>query len=211
MIRVLLVDDHPVVMDGLRAALEADPDIDVVGRARTFADGRRALLSLKPDVAVVDVRLPDGSGLELVGLVPDTAYLVLSSYGTPQYVDAARRLGASGFHLKTASSPMLVDAVKRIAGGGIAFDPELVRQARRSPWQPLSTRQKETVRLLMLGRSNDEIGAEIGISEKTVEAHLTRLFARFKVDTRIDLALRAEREGWLELPPAEEERPPDPT
>lgn len=205
LIRVLLVDDHPLSMDGLGAALGADRGIEVVGRAQTQAQGRAALQRLQPHVAVLDIHLPDGSGLQLVGLVPDTRYLLLSYFGAPQYVDAAKRLGASGFFLKTAPTPSLVAAVKRIAAGGSAFDPEALRAAREGSWEPLTTRQKEIVRLVMEGRSNDEVGAHLHVSSKTVEAYLGRLFARFKVDTRLDLALRAEREGWLDLPALDEQ------
>jgi DNA-binding NarL/FixJ family response regulator len=201
LIRVLLVDDHPLVTDGLCTALEADPAIVVAGVARTLEAARAELERLAPEVAVIDIRLPDGSGLALVGANPSTASILLSSYGTPQYVDAALRLGASGFFLKTAPSEVLVDAVKRVAAGGTAYDPDVMRRSAGTPWHALSERQREVVRLVVAGRSNDEIGAALGLSRKTVEAHLGRLFERFGTATRTELALRAEREGWLDVPP----------
>ena len=125
------------------------------------------------------------------------AIVVLTAYDYPQYAEAALRLGAAGFVLKTAPMAELLDAIRRAAGGGLAFG---VRP-RASDRARLSRRELEVVRLVVDGRSNDEIGAALGIGAKTVETHLARLFERFAIASRTELATRALREGWLDVPP----------
>jgi DNA-binding NarL/FixJ family response regulator len=125
------------------------------------------------------------------------AVVVLSAYDYPQYADAALRLGAAGFVVKSAPLEELVDAIKRAAAGGMAFG---VRPGRDRP--RVSPRELEVVRLVVDGRSNDEVGAALGIGVKTVETHLRRLFERFEIRSRTELAARALREGWLDIPPA---------
>ncbi len=202
LIDILLVDDHPLISEGLRSGLEADPELRVIAVATSLAKARSALERLHPRVAVVDIRLADGSGLELIDPGTTTAWIVLSSFGTPQYIDAARRLGAAGFFLKSSPTATLIAGIKRVAAGGLAFDPEVVsRETVAGRWRPLSERERDVVRLLVEGHSNDEIGQELGITRKTVEAHLAHLYERFGCASRTELAVRAEREGWLDLPP----------
>ena len=122
--------------------------------------------------------------------------VVLSAYDYPQYADAAVRLGAAGYVIKTAPLEELVDAIRRAAGGGEAFGDRPARGAAR-----VSPRELDVVRLVVEGRSNDEISAALGIGVKTVETHLRRLFERFQVASRTELAARALRGGWLDLPP----------
>ena len=124
--------------------------------------------------------------------------IVLTAYDYPQYAEAALSLGAAGFVLKTAPLPELIDAIRRVAAGGLAFAvrPRTTRRAH------LTAREHDVVRLVADGRSNDEIGATLGIGSKTVETHLSRIFERFGVSSRAELAARAVREGWLDVPPA---------
>ena len=124
--------------------------------------------------------------------------MLLTSFGYPQYVDAAIRNGASGYVLKTAPIGELVDAIRRAAAGGMSFS---VRPGNGTDPHP-TARELDVVRLVVEGRSNDEIGAALGIGSKTVETHLHRLYERFGVGSRTELATRALREGWLEVPPA---------
>jgi DNA-binding NarL/FixJ family response regulator len=123
---------------------------------------------------------------------------VLTAYDYPQYADAALRLGAAGFVLKTAPIAELVDAIRKVAVGGLAFSVRPVG----APITRLSRREHDVVRLVADGRTNDEIGAELGIGSKTVETHLARLFERLGVGSRTELATRALREGWLDVPPS---------
>ena len=127
------------------------------------------------------------------------AIIVLTAYDYPQYAEAALRLGAAGFVLKTAPLPELVDAIRRVAAGGLAFSvrPTSAGLARLSP------REHDVVRLVADGRTNDEIGSALKIGSKTVETHLARLFERLGVASRTELAIRAVREGWLDVPPGD--------
>ncbi len=203
-IDVLLVDDHPVVLDGVTAALAAESDLRVVGRATTVVEARAALATSEPDVVLVDIRLPDGSGLDLVAEAaarqPRPAWIVLSSFETPQYLAVAMEIGAVGYLLKTAPTAEIVAAVRAAARGGVAFTAAQLAAARASGVVRLSQVDRGIVHGLLDGRSNDEIGAAVGIAERTVEVHLSRLYDRFGVTSRTELALLAEREGWLDLP-----------
>ncbi len=203
-VRLLLVDDHPVVLGGLAAGLNQQDDLCVVATAGSVAQAVTALAQHRVDVALVDIRLPDGSGLELLtskqahGQGP--AWIVLSSFETPQYLRAAFKLGAAGYLLKTAPLDDLAAAIRRVADGGVAFDAGQFAAIRTSDDVHLTMRERTIVKALLAGRSNDEIAAELGVARKTVEAHLTRLFARFEVATRTELALRADRDRWLDMP-----------
>jgi two-component system response regulator DesR len=202
---VLLVDDHPLVTERLEARLGGEPDIEVILSVPTLSRAEEAIRTHRIDVIICDVRLPDGSGFELLdragSSVQPPRFIMLSSFDTPQYVDAAQRLGASGFLLKTAPTEEIVAAVRRVHAGGSAYDLHLVRAGAEAPWRPLSARDRDVVAALIRGRSNDEIAADLHISRKTVEAHLSRLFARAGALSRTELAIRAERERWLDLPP----------
>lgn len=140
---------------------------------------------------MIDIRLPDGTGFDLIDRTLATRWLLLSSFGSWQYFQAATDAGASGFFLKTNPTHVLVDTVKRVARGETAFDPSLLEIAwvagRR---RPLSEREQDIVRLLLEGRSNDEIAGVLGIARKTVETHLARLYERFECASRTELALR---------------------
>ena len=122
-VRVLLIDDHPVVLDGLTIALEAH-GIEIAGRARTLEEARALLATVQAEVALLDLRLPDGSGTDLLAgaeVAGGPAFIVLSTFQTPQYVAAAVALGASGFVAKTAPTEDIVEAVRVVADGGTAF------------------------------------------------------------------------------------------
>jgi DNA-binding NarL/FixJ family response regulator len=202
MTRVLIVEDSPLVASGMRTTLTGHEDIEVVGEATSVADAAAAIREQTVDVAVVDVRLPDGTAFDLIRKLNDLdqppAYLIVSSFDLAQYVDAALHLGASGYLLKTAPTTEIVRAVMTVADGGWAFDPDLVRKASSAKWIRLSERDRQVIRGVVAGRSNDEIGVDLGISRKTVEAHVSKLLLRFGVGSRVELAARAEREQWLE-------------
>lgn len=195
-IRVAIVEDHPVVREGTAALLAGRAGLAVVGTAATLEEARRLLDPARVDVLLLDVRLGTESGLRLLeDRPPIPAVVVLTAYDYPQYVEAAFRLGASGFVLKTAPVSQLLAAIRRVADGGLAFER---RPGRDGP--PLTARELEVAHLVVEGRSNDEIGAALGIAPKTVEAHLRRMFERHGIQSRTELATRALREGWLELP-----------
>lgn len=209
-VRVLLIDDHPIVLEGLAMALEAH-DLEVVAQAHTLAEARALLDTCAADVALLDLRLPDGSGTALLseaeGDVGGPAFIVLSTFHTPQYVAAAVALGASGFVVKTAPIEEIVRAVRSVAAGGTAFPRDQVRPG-RSHWVPLTRREHAVIAGVLAGRTNDELSADLRLARKTIEAYLTRLFLRHGVLSRTELAILAEREQWLSLPVREGGRPP---
>jgi DNA-binding NarL/FixJ family response regulator len=196
-IRIGIVDDHLVVLEGLAASLAHQGGIEIAWSAATLADARAALEGGDCDVVLVDVRLPDGSGLDLIvrsGEGP--AFLVLSSFDRPLYARAAVERGASGYLLKTAPTSDIVAAIEAAAAGKTTFQTHHLDALARAA-APTS-RELQVVRLVAGGLSNDEIAARLSLSHKTVEAYLTRLFDRWGVATRTELALLAEREGWLD-------------
>ncbi len=152
---------------------------------------------------LLDIRLGDDSGLRLLDTVETAdgrrpAIVVLTAYSYPQYAEAALRLGAAGFVLKTAPLARLVDAIRRAAGGEMAFE---VRPPASGTERP-TVRELDVVRLVVEGRSNDEVGVALGIGSRTVETHLRHLYERFGLASRTELTARALREGWLDLPPS---------
>ncbi len=197
-VTVLLVDDHPLVLGALRQAVDGDESFEV-HTAASLSEGREALRRLQPAVMVCDVRLPDGSGLKLIEEAKatnnGTACLVLSSFATTQYVATARRLGAAGYLLKTEPTDTIIAAIRTIAAGGSVFGPLAagVHEEFR-----LTMREREVVAAVVSGLTNDEIAGRLGISRKGVEAHLSRLYERAGVASRTELAIRAEREAWLD-------------
>jgi DNA-binding NarL/FixJ family response regulator len=197
LIRVGIVDDHPVVRDGTAALLDRQDGIEVVGTAGGLDEAAALLAPDAVDVVLLDIRLGADSGLTLLERRSDAggpAIVILSAYDYPQYAEAALRLGAAGFVLKTAPVRDLVDAIKRAAAGGFAF------QVRPGPAMRLSVRELDVVKLVIEGLSNDEIGVRLGIGIKTVETHLHRIFTRFDVRSRTELAARALGEGWVDTP-----------
>ena len=203
LIRVAIVDDHPVVRDGTAALLAAQDGLEIVGTAGSIDEAAALIAATRVDVVLLDIRLGTDSGLRLLadgrteatGGQPKPAIVVLTAYDYPQYAEAALRLGAAGFVLKTAPLAELLDAIGRAAAGGFAVG---VRP--RPVGVNLTGRELEVVRLVVEGRTNDEIGVALGIGSKTVETHLRRLFERFGAASRTELATRALREGWLDIP-----------
>jgi DNA-binding NarL/FixJ family response regulator len=195
-IRVAVVDDHPVFRDGTAALLAREPDIEVVGLGGSLADARAILAADHPaEVLILDVRLGEDSGLTLLGDASRTAVIVFSAFDYPQYHHVALRAGAAGFVPKSVETRELVAAVRAAAAGKLVFD----RRA-GDPAPALTPRERDVVRLVTDGRTNDEAGAALGVSAKTIEAHLGRIFERAGVQSRTELAAKAIREGWLELP-----------
>ena len=196
-IRVGIVDDHPVVRAGMTALLREYPDLEVVATADSVESGRQLLRGVMTDVVLLDLRLGQKSGLELLADRDNSAngpaVVVLTAFDHAEYAAAACRLGAAGFVLKTAPIAQLVEAI-RLAAAGV----KLSLSGLSEP--TLTTREQQIVRCIVDGWTNDEIGAKLSISTKTVEGHLSRLFARQGVVSRAELASRAVLEGWLDVP-----------
>ena len=198
-ITVAIVDDHPVLRDGIASLLAKEHDMEVVALGESVADAD-SILGTEVDVVLLDVRLGTQSGLSALQRSAERrpAVVVLTAYGYPQYAEAALRLGASGFVLKNGPIDDLLAAIRAAASGGLYFG---VRPAQRLA---LSERELDVVRKVVEGLSNDEIAVTLGISPKTVESHLRRIFERVGVASRTELATRALREGWLDLPGSHE-------
>ncbi len=201
-IRVVLVDDHPAILDAVGAAVRSAPDLALAGTARSL-DEARALLggrgAAAADVVVTDVQLAgEAEGLRLLEAVgPEgPAILLLSSFDQPPLIRTAFERGAAGYLLKTSEVRDILAAIRTVAGGGTAFSASMLRAIRSAPRRP-SDREIEVLSLVCDGASNDEVGAHLGVTEKTVESHLRRLFDRYGVLSRTELAVLALREGWV--------------
>lgn len=194
MIRVAVVDDHPLVREGTAALVGRCDDMQIAGVAATLDELRPLLAAGSVDVLLLDLRLGNESGFDLLRSThaPMPAVIVLTSYDYPQYADAALRLGAVGFVVKTAPTAELLDAIRHAAAGGLHFG------VRPDAAVALTDRERQVVQHVIDGASNDEIGALLGISTRTVESHLRRLFERLGLASRTELASRALLEGWLD-------------
>jgi two-component system response regulator NreC len=211
-IRVLVVDDHAVVRSGIRLLLAQEPDIEPVGEAST---GREAIFearSLKPDVVLMDVVMPDQTGLEALPRLlhehPGIKVLLLSMQDDPRYVREAFAAGASGYVLKEAADTEVVDAVREVARGGRYVNPELgarlvaaeAEAQRRAEEDPLSEREREVLRLLALGHTNQEIARQLYISVRTAETHRAHIMQKLGLTSRAELVRYAMSRGLLETP-----------
>lgn len=202
MIRVFLVDDHEVVRRGIAALLDAERDIEIVGEAASVQQALARIPAAAPDVVVLDVRLPDGSGIEvcryLHGLPAPIRSLLLTSYDDDEAVQAAVLAGAAGYLLKEVSGNRLVEGVRRIADGQSLLDPaitELVLRRLREPEDVdpriarLTVRERQILDRIADGMTNREIGAELFIAEKTVKNAVTGLLAKLQMQRRTQVAV----------------------
>jgi len=208
--RVLIVDDHAVVRSGLKLVLEADEGIEPIGEAGSARDAIFEARSLKPDVILLDVVMPDQSGLEIIPQLldenPETKVLVLSMQDDPRYVREAFDAGASGYVLKEAADSEVVAAVREVAGGGRYVDPELgarlvaaeSAERRRAEEDPLSEREGEVLRLLALGHTNQEIAKQLYISVRTAETHRAHIMQKLRLSSRAELVRYALDRGLLD-------------
>jgi two-component system response regulator NreC len=209
-IHVLVVDDHAVVRTGLRLLLDAEADIEVVGEAGDVQTAVFEAREKKPDVVLMDVVMPGQSGIEGVPQVlneaPDCKVLVLSMQDDPRYVREAFGAGASGYVLKEAVDAEVVAAVREVAGGGRYVHPalgarlvEVEAEAKaRQEADPLSDREREVMRLLALGHTNQEIAKMLFISVRTAETHRAHIMQKLRLSTRAELVRYAIEQGLLE-------------
>ncbi|OLF17745.1 response regulator transcription factor [Actinophytocola xanthii] len=204
MIRVLLVDDHPVVREGLRGMLEAEPDLTVVGEAGSGEEGVAQTRALAPDVVLMDLRMRglDGVGAtERILTFSATKVVVLTTYETDADILRAVEAGASGYLLKDASRADLAGAIRAAARGETVLAPSvagrLVNQVRRPVQQTLSAREVEVLALVAKGRTNAEIGRALHITEATVKTHLLRAFGKLEVSDRTAAVTTAMARGLL--------------
>jgi DNA-binding NarL/FixJ family response regulator len=204
-IRILLVDDHPVVRMGLRGMLDAEADLVVVGEAGSGDAGVEMAVAERPDIVLMDLRMPGGDGVSaterILATVPGTRVMVLTTYESDRDILRAIEAGASGYLLKDASPKELADAVRAAARGETVLAPSvastLVRQVRRPAPPALSAREAEVLRLVAQGHTNADIGKRLFISEATVKTHLLRVFNKLDVADRTAAVTTAMRHGLL--------------
>lgn len=215
-IRVLLAEDHNVVREGLRLLLSAQPDIEVIGEATNGREAVAAAGATCPDVAVLDISMAELDGLqaaEQIRLVcPDTRILILSMHESDAYFFRALEVGAAGYVLKKAASDDLISALRAVARGEAYFYPSLTRKlldtylTHSNPdipsgppgYQELSDREREILRLIVSGLTNQEIAENLIISASTVQSHRTNILQKLDVKTTIDLVRYAIRHGIIE-------------
>jgi two-component system, NarL family, response regulator NreC len=211
-IRVLVVDDHAVVRSGLRRLIDEESDMETVGEAGTVRDAIFEARSTTPDLILMDVVMPGESGIEglpkLLHEHPEVKVLVLSMQDDPRYLREAFAAGASGYVLKEAADTEVVTAIREVAAGGRYVHPELgarliaaeadaVRQAQDDP---LSDREREVLRLLALGFTNQEIAKQLFISVRTAETHRAHVMQKLRLQSRAELVHYAIAHGLLEQP-----------
>jgi two-component system, NarL family, response regulator NreC len=209
-ISVVVVDDHAVVRSGLRLLLDQEADIETVGEA---GDAREAIFEVRakhPDVVIVDVTMPGESGIEVLPKLlkesPETKALVLSMHDDPSYVRDAFAAGASGYVLKEAVDTEVVAAVRQVAAGKRYVNPDLgarlveaeARARAAAEADPLSDREREVLRLLALGHTNQEIAKMLYISVRTAETHRAHVMQKLRLSTRAELVRYALEHGIVE-------------
>jgi two-component system, NarL family, response regulator DevR len=203
---VFLLDDHEVVRAGLRSLLETTDDLVVVGEAATVTDALVRIPLVGPQVAVLDVRLPDGSGIEVCreirSLLPDIACLMLTSYADDEALFAAVMAGAAGYVLKQVGSPDLLDSIRRVASGQSLLDPTITERVlerlRADPTDEprlasLSTQERRVLNLIAEGQTNRQIAASLYLAEKTVKNYVSSLLAKLGMERRTQAATFAAR------------------
>ena len=194
-IRVLIADDHALVREGLRYVLDADPEIEVVGEAATGRSAVEAALRQAPDVVVLDISMPEESGLQaavrLRAALPDTRVLLLSMHDEGEYVRAGMRIGTHGYLLKDSAGEELRAAIRAVHAGGTFFSPAVVRRLSTAPVESedsaasqlelLTPRERDVLEGVARGLTNKAIAAELGISRRTVEAHRESLMRKLRI------------------------------
>jgi len=207
-IRVLIVDDHPVVRTGIRNMLEPAMGISVVGEASTGSEALQMIESLQPNVVLLDMKLPDMSGIDVIKQIYEakssSRVLGLSSYDDREFISQLLNYGASGYLLKEEVPEYIIEAVRGVAHGEAGWVSRKVAALLsqillkdKEDGTALTTRELEVLRLVVDGKTNDQIGVTLGISVKTVENHLHAIFRKMGVISRVEAAVMAVRESLL--------------
>ena len=212
--RLVLVDDHDLVRDGLKALIDAEPDLVVVGEAATAEEAVRRIRFEQPDVVVLDLDLPDGSGIDVCRqvqtLAPHSRVLILTAFADERALIDARRAGARGFVLKRVHDFDLVAVIRRVAGGESAFNDAPDTEVVERPIDPLLARLTEREKTILFqiakGKTNREIAADLYLAEKTVKNYVSTLLMKMGIRNRAGAAahlVQAEADAHHEYPPAE--------
>jgi len=214
-IKVILADDHVVVREGTRQLLEREADIEVVGEAGDGEEATDLAARLCPDVVLMDIAMPRLNGIEatrrIKGLRPSTAVLILTAYDDDQYITALLEAGAAGYLLKNVRGHELIEAIRAVHGGESVLSPSVARKVlnrfvatpaksgEKQPLDPISEREMEVLKLAAQGMSNKDIGGELRLSARTVQAHLGHIFTKLDVGSRTEAVLYGLKRGWFSL------------
>lgn len=198
-ISVLLADDHAILLDGLRALLEAEGDLKVVGRAVNGEEAVRLSRQLRPDIAIVDIKMPVMNGIEATRRIressPSTLILILSAQVSAHYVDQALRAGAAGYVIKKSAGPELVKALRAIIEGKRYLSPLLAGSMGRDPLASLTAREREVLQLIADGKSNASAATILGLSPRSVETYRARAMQKLGIEDLPTLVKFAIRHG----------------
>ncbi len=214
--RLIIVDDHPLFREGLKAILRRDPEFEVVGEAGSSAEALRVAKAGRPALAILDISLPDRSGIQLVRelltMLPGLGILMVSMHAKVDYVSEAMKAGALGYLTKDAATHSLLDGLRAVAAGSAYLDPGLSVEISRallgsrqrpeeeshSAYDTLTAREREVMRLLVEGLSNKEVAATLGISVKTAEHHRGNLMRKLDLQNPVELVRYASRLGLID-------------
>jgi DNA-binding NarL/FixJ family response regulator len=208
-IRVLLADDHAVVRAGICQFLDQATDIQVIAEADNGVSAKALIEEHNPDVVVLDIQMPEASGIEVTRWIRanqrTVGVLILTAYDDDPYVMAVLQAGANGYVLKTASPLEIIQAVRDVHAGKSAMDATIMRKmisqiSRRSEERPIDTltdRELEVLTLVAQGFTNKAIGVQLGISDRTVQGHLAHIFSKLHAGSRTEAVMRAMSLGWL--------------
>lgn len=214
--RLIIVDDHPLFREGLKAILRRDPEFEVVGEAGSSAEALRVAKASRPALAILDISLPDRSGIQLVRelltMLPGLGILMVSMHAKVDYVSEAMKAGALGYLTKDAATHSLLDGLRVVAAGSAYLDPGLSVEISRallgsrqrpeeeshSAYDTLTAREREVMRLLVEGLSNKEVAATLGISVKTAEHHRGNLMRKLDLQNPVELVRYASRLGLID-------------
>ena len=213
-IKILLAEDHKIVREGTRQLLEQSPSLEIVGEAADGLEVIRMAGELSPDVIVMDVRMPEMSGIEATRVIktrqPGVRILILSAYDDDRYIFPLLAAGASGYLLKTSSGAELAEAIHTVHNGGTALSPRIAGKVverltnhqsngDRDHLEILTEREMEVLRAVAWGMTNKNIAASLSISTQTVQVHLRNIFNKLGVSNRSEAAVYAIRRGWVML------------
>jgi two-component system nitrate/nitrite response regulator NarL len=214
-IRLLLVDDHPIVLDGIKSHLGAQPDFEVVGDAANGLEAIRKAKVTLPDVILLDINMPNMNGLEAMGhlrkQVPNTRVIILTMHDSKEYIAQIVRLGARGYLLKDCSPSELVSAIKAVHSGEVYFSPTVSKvlveemvDGKKTPEQPvpapLTEREREVLSLIAEGLLNKQIADRLGIGVRTIETHRERIMRKLDIHTVAGLTKYAIARGMTTMP-----------
>ena len=214
-IRIVLADDHPIVLDGLRNLIRAEPDLELVGEAASGLSALKIIREQRPDVAVLDISMPELNGIllsrRLAGEIPALRLLVLTLHEDRAYLNQALEAGVRGYVLKRSAVENLVQAIRAVLVGGLYIDPAIVGRvfeskqinkrlaARKGVAPALSDREADVLKMAALGFTNKEIASRLDVGVKSIETYKARGLEKLGLKTRAELVRYASGQGWLDF------------